>query len=163
MFEAHVRISFVNLFSATISSSVFNSNFLCSSACKCDVSLLLFPSRTWILILILNFNLLLAFAMLHPIACCLLNLSWIWNFLCVFLFRLALCVLGESCDEGYSDVALLLCCQVLHLLRRYLGEYVHGLSTEALRISVWKGLYSAIFSHFTHFVYFVWWIRAQVR
>ncbi|XP_018509312.2 uncharacterized protein LOC103833252 isoform X4 [Brassica rapa] len=28
---------------------------------------------------------------------------------------------------------------VLHLLRRYLGEYVHGLSTEALRISVWKG------------------------
>ncbi|CAN7131404.1 unnamed protein product [Brassica rapa subsp. narinosa] len=31
------------------------------------------------------------------------------------------------------------CIQVLHLLRRYLGEYVHGLSTEALRISVWKG------------------------
>ncbi|KAH1088253.1 hypothetical protein AAZX31_07G215500 [Glycine max] len=28
---------------------------------------------------------------------------------------------------------------VLHLLRSYLGEYVHGLSTEALRISVWKG------------------------
>ncbi|KAH8501006.1 hypothetical protein H0E87_016007 [Populus deltoides] len=28
---------------------------------------------------------------------------------------------------------------VLHLLRRYLGEYVHGLSVEALRISVWKG------------------------
>lgn len=28
---------------------------------------------------------------------------------------------------------------VLHLLRRYLGEYVHGLSSEALRISVWKG------------------------
>ncbi|CAN8243432.1 unnamed protein product, partial [Cochlearia groenlandica] len=28
---------------------------------------------------------------------------------------------------------------VLHLLRRYLGEYVHGLSQEALRISVWKG------------------------
>ncbi|KAM1609645.1 hypothetical protein ACFXTN_020154 [Malus domestica] len=28
---------------------------------------------------------------------------------------------------------------VLHLLRRYLGEYVHGLSAEALRISVWKG------------------------
>ncbi|KAJ4956285.1 hypothetical protein NE237_013068 [Protea cynaroides] len=28
---------------------------------------------------------------------------------------------------------------VLHLLRKYLGEYVHGLSTEALRISVWKG------------------------
>merc|ERR1711915_862106 len=28
---------------------------------------------------------------------------------------------------------------VLHLLRRYLGEYVHGLSTEALKISVWKG------------------------
>nr|GLL48492.1 uncharacterized protein LOC109169879 [Ipomoea trifida] len=27
---------------------------------------------------------------------------------------------------------------VLHLLRRYLGEYVHGLSAEALRISVWK-------------------------
>lgn len=31
--------------------------------------------------------------------------------------------------------------QVLHLLRRYLGEYVEGLSVEALRISVWKGLY----------------------
>ncbi|XP_024982723.1 uncharacterized protein LOC112519038 isoform X5 [Cynara cardunculus var. scolymus] len=28
---------------------------------------------------------------------------------------------------------------VLHLLRRYLGEYVHGLSSEALRISVWQG------------------------
>ncbi|XP_022721975.1 uncharacterized protein LOC111279261 isoform X3 [Durio zibethinus] len=28
---------------------------------------------------------------------------------------------------------------VLHLLRRYLGEYVHGLSPETLRISVWKG------------------------
>ncbi|XP_057959044.1 uncharacterized protein LOC131151699 [Malania oleifera] len=28
---------------------------------------------------------------------------------------------------------------VLHLLRRYLGEYVHGLSAEALRVSVWKG------------------------
>ncbi|XP_026458441.1 putative vacuolar protein sorting-associated protein 13A [Papaver somniferum] len=29
--------------------------------------------------------------------------------------------------------------RVLHLLRKYLGEYVHGLSAEALRISVWKG------------------------
>ncbi|KAG8370579.1 hypothetical protein BUALT_Bualt14G0131800 [Buddleja alternifolia] len=29
--------------------------------------------------------------------------------------------------------------KVLHLLRKYLGEYVHGLSAEALRISVWKG------------------------
>ncbi|XP_077210681.1 intermembrane lipid transfer protein vps1301-like [Tasmannia lanceolata] len=29
--------------------------------------------------------------------------------------------------------------QVLHLLRKYLGEYVQKLSTEALRISVWKG------------------------
>ncbi|CAK9318446.1 unnamed protein product [Citrullus colocynthis] len=29
--------------------------------------------------------------------------------------------------------------KVLHLLRRYLGEYVQGLSLEALRISVWKG------------------------
>ncbi|KAK1380403.1 Calcium-dependent lipid-binding family protein [Heracleum sosnowskyi] len=28
---------------------------------------------------------------------------------------------------------------VLHLLRRYLGEYVDGLSAEALKISVWKG------------------------
>ncbi|PRQ39555.1 putative vacuolar protein sorting-associated protein [Rosa chinensis] len=28
---------------------------------------------------------------------------------------------------------------VLHLLRRYLGEYVEGLSVEALRISVWQG------------------------
>ncbi|MQL80639.1 hypothetical protein Taro_013079 [Colocasia esculenta] len=28
---------------------------------------------------------------------------------------------------------------VLYLLRKYLGEYVHDLSTEALRISVWKG------------------------
>ncbi|KAE8733149.1 hypothetical protein F3Y22_tig00001478pilonHSYRG00136 [Hibiscus syriacus] len=28
---------------------------------------------------------------------------------------------------------------VLHLLRRYLGEYVHGLSLETLKISVWKG------------------------
>ncbi|KAM2018735.1 hypothetical protein ACFX1T_021631 [Malus domestica] len=28
---------------------------------------------------------------------------------------------------------------VLHLLRRYLGKYVHGLSVKALRISVWKG------------------------
>ncbi|KAM7278379.1 hypothetical protein ACFE04_005513 [Oxalis oulophora] len=28
---------------------------------------------------------------------------------------------------------------VLHLLRRYLGDYVHGLSVEALRISVWNG------------------------
>ncbi|KAK6930330.1 Vacuolar protein sorting-associated protein 13, DH-like domain [Dillenia turbinata] len=28
---------------------------------------------------------------------------------------------------------------VLHLLRKYLGDYVHGLSLEALRISVWKG------------------------
>ncbi|XP_057544625.1 uncharacterized protein LOC130823840 isoform X3 [Amaranthus tricolor] len=28
---------------------------------------------------------------------------------------------------------------VLHLLKRYLGEYVHGLSLEALRVSVWKG------------------------
>ncbi|XP_059076567.1 uncharacterized protein LOC131042467 isoform X2 [Cryptomeria japonica] len=28
---------------------------------------------------------------------------------------------------------------VLHLLRKYLGEYVHGLSNEALKISVWKG------------------------
>ncbi|CAA6659808.1 unnamed protein product [Spirodela intermedia] len=28
---------------------------------------------------------------------------------------------------------------VLYLLRKYLGEYVHGLSTELLRISVWKG------------------------
>lgn len=27
----------------------------------------------------------------------------------------------------------------LHFLRRYLGEYVHGLSSEALKISVWKG------------------------
>lgn len=26
------------------------------------------------------------------------------------------------------------------MLRRYLGEYVQGLSLEALRISVWKGL-----------------------
>ncbi|KMT12458.1 hypothetical protein BVRB_5g103870 [Beta vulgaris subsp. vulgaris] len=29
--------------------------------------------------------------------------------------------------------------QVLHLLKRYLGEYVHGLSLEALKVSVWKG------------------------
>lgn len=29
--------------------------------------------------------------------------------------------------------------QVLHLLRLYLGEYVRGLSVEALKISVWKG------------------------
>ncbi|KAI5061209.1 hypothetical protein GOP47_0023714 [Adiantum capillus-veneris] len=29
--------------------------------------------------------------------------------------------------------------QVLQLLRQYLGEYVHGLSVEALRISVWQG------------------------
>ncbi|KMZ66837.1 hypothetical protein ZOSMA_288G00380 [Zostera marina] len=29
--------------------------------------------------------------------------------------------------------------QVLDLLRKYLGDYVHGLSNEALRISVWKG------------------------
>ncbi|XP_021714350.1 uncharacterized protein LOC110682332 isoform X2 [Chenopodium quinoa] len=29
--------------------------------------------------------------------------------------------------------------QVLQLLKRYLGEYVHGLSLEALRVSVWKG------------------------
>lgn len=29
--------------------------------------------------------------------------------------------------------------QVLHLLRKYLGEYIEGLSLEALRISVWKG------------------------
>jgi hypothetical protein len=28
---------------------------------------------------------------------------------------------------------------VLHLLRLYLGEYVRGLSVEALKISVWKG------------------------
>ncbi|XP_058093613.1 uncharacterized protein LOC131239768 [Magnolia sinica] len=28
---------------------------------------------------------------------------------------------------------------VLHLLRKYLGEYVQGLSIEALRVSVWKG------------------------
>lgn len=28
---------------------------------------------------------------------------------------------------------------VLHLLKRYLGEYVHGLSLEALKVSVWKG------------------------
>ncbi|KAL6509653.1 hypothetical protein OROGR_022963 [Orobanche gracilis] len=28
---------------------------------------------------------------------------------------------------------------VLHLLRRYFGEFVHGLSVGALRISVWKG------------------------
>jgi len=81
--------------------------------CKCDVYLLVFPRRSWILILILNFNLLPAFAMLLPIARCLLNLSWIWNFVCVFLFRLAWCVIGESCDEGDtcdegdSDVALL--------------------------------------------------------
>lgn len=47
-----------------------------------------------------------------------------------------------------AELVMLLCLQVLHLLRRYLGEYVHGLSTEALRISVWKGLFSAIFSHF---------------
>ncbi|KAG8047319.1 hypothetical protein GUJ93_ZPchr0008g11943 [Zizania palustris] len=30
--------------------------------------------------------------------------------------------------------------QVLYLLRKYLGEYVEGLSVEALRISVWKVL-----------------------
>ncbi|XP_040944166.1 uncharacterized protein [Gossypium hirsutum] len=29
--------------------------------------------------------------------------------------------------------------QVLHLLRRYLGEYVNDLSSETLRISVWQG------------------------
>eukprot|EP00250_Pteridium_aquilinum_P021886 c25256_g1_i1 orf=924-13886(-) len=29
--------------------------------------------------------------------------------------------------------------QVLQLLRQYLGEYVHGLSAEALKISVWQG------------------------
>ncbi|KAJ7297498.1 hypothetical protein O6H91_Y052500 [Diphasiastrum complanatum] len=28
---------------------------------------------------------------------------------------------------------------VLYLLRQYLGEYVRGLSAEALKISVWKG------------------------
>ncbi|KAH6816807.1 calcium-dependent lipid-binding family protein [Perilla frutescens var. frutescens] len=36
-----------------------------------------------------------------------------------------------------SDALIL--AHVLHLLRKYLGEYVHGLSSEALRISVWKG------------------------
>jgi hypothetical protein len=30
---------------------------------------------------------------------------------------------------------------VLYLLRKYLGEYVEGLSVEALRISVWKGIF----------------------
>lgn len=30
---------------------------------------------------------------------------------------------------------------MLYLLRKYLGEYVEGLSIDALRISVWKGLY----------------------
>lgn len=41
--------------------------------------------------------------------------------------------------------------QVLHLLRRYLGEYVHGLSAEALRISVWKGLYLETFIQIEYF------------
>lgn len=30
--------------------------------------------------------------------------------------------------------------QVAYLLQRYLGNYVRGLSKEALKISVWNGL-----------------------
>ncbi|KAL0376317.1 UNVERIFIED_CONTAM: Vacuolar protein sorting-associated protein 13 [Sesamum calycinum] len=41
-----------------------------------------------------------------------------------------------SYDDGMAIRRALM---VLHLLRKYLGEYVHGLSAEALRISVWKG------------------------
>ena len=40
---------------------------------------------------------------------------------------------------------IFLCWQVLHLLRLYLGEYVRGLSVEALKISVWQGLFSNLF------------------
>lgn len=32
--------------------------------------------------------------------------------------------------------------QVANLLQRYLGDYVRGLNKEALKISVWQGLFS---------------------
>ena len=37
---------------------------------------------------------------------------------------------------------------MLYLLRKYLGEYVEGLSVEALRISVWKGIFHIIIMPF---------------
>ncbi|KAL2613699.1 hypothetical protein R1flu_025391 [Riccia fluitans] len=39
----------------------------------------------------------------------------------------------------FLEASIMFEAHVLHLLRRYLGEYVRGLSVEALKISVWKG------------------------
>lgn len=42
--------------------------------------------------------------------------------------------------------------QVAHLLQRYLGNYVRGLSKEALKISVWQGIKSSSSLLFYFFV-----------
>ncbi|KAL3679175.1 hypothetical protein R1sor_022131 [Riccia sorocarpa] len=41
--------------------------------------------------------------------------------------------------QQFLGASIMFEAHVLHLLRRYLGEYVRGLSVEALKISVWKG------------------------
>ena len=50
---------------------------------------------------------------------------------------------------------------MLYLLRKYLGEYVEGLSVEALRISVWKGIFlsynnNALFLLLNHHLFAIW-------
>lgn len=45
-----------------------------------------------------------------------------------------------STDYSYLMVAVSVG-QVSRLLKKYLGDYVEGLSTEALRISVWNGAF----------------------
>lgn len=44
--------------------------------------------------------------------------------------------------------------QVANLLQRYLGDYVRGLNKEALKISVWQGLFAPLcLSAFVNFYY----------
>lgn len=52
-----------------------------------------------------------------------MDVNWIWR-----------------CRERFQEVDnKMLEDQVAYLLQRYLGNYVRGLSKEALKISVWKG------------------------
>lgn len=46
--------------------------------------------------------------------------------------------------------------QLAFYLDRYLGEYVKGLSKEALKVSVWNGPFSALLSPAIITFVFVW-------
>lgn len=92
-----------------------------------------------------------------------------FTFIIIYVFRIPNFICYSTTTTTISPSIFF---QVLHLLRRYLGEYVHGLSSEALRISVWKGSLSIylsiiftqtqLWSSCSEFKHFVFWFHISL-